>query len=82
VPILKPIIQCSIEDLSLNTSHFKNIQFQNFEVFNETEVAVVHSKIYYECNDRGNSSEIIVLSCNQNGLWIGDQNKCRNKSIF
>ncbi len=71
-PIFEPIIQCNI-----NSSAYKSIQFQDFEFFNETEVAVIDSKIIFQCNNEENSSKFLVAKCDKNGLWVGDDYKCK-----
>jgi hypothetical protein len=76
-PILEPIIQCNTTDIDLNSSIYKSIQLQNLEFFNRTEVAVIDSKIMFQCNNGENSSKIQVSLCNANGKWIGDDYKCK-----
>jgi hypothetical protein len=75
-PIFKPVIQCDIKDIDLNSSIYKSIKLQNLEFFNETEVAVIDSKIEFQCNNAENSSKIFISFCDENGLWIGDDYKC------
>jgi hypothetical protein len=82
IPVLEPIVQCSTEHLDLNSSYFKRVEFENFEYLNETEVAVVDSRIKYWCQNYQNSSLIYILVCNEDGQWIGDKNKCYNTSNY
>jgi hypothetical protein len=44
--------------------------------FYESQVTIIDSKIL-ECNNEENSSKIHVLICNENGLWIEDDLKCK-----
>jgi hypothetical protein len=77
LPIFEPIIKCNASEIDVNSSIYKNIKLENFELFNRTKVAVIDSKILFECNNEENSSKIHVLLCNENGLWIGDHLKCK-----
>lgn len=80
LPLIKSKIHCETNGLALNSSYVKSIEFHNFEYFNETKVAVIDSRIKYQCNNSENSSEIFVLFCSDNGLWIGDMHLCLNIS--
>jgi len=79
-PLFEPITQCNIEKIQMNSSIHKSFQFLNLEFFNKTEVAVIDSKILFQCNNEENSSIIRILTCNENGSWIGDDLKCKNKA--
>ncbi len=76
-PIFEPIIKCNTDQIERNSSVYKIIKFGNFEFFNKTEVAVNNSKILFKCINEENSFKIHVLLCNENGLWIGDDLKCK-----
>ncbi len=56
---------------------YKEFKLENFEYFNKTEVAVIDSKIIFKCYNEGNLSQTHVSICNENGLWIGDDLKCK-----
>ncbi len=56
---------------------YKDFKLENFEYFNKTEVAVIDSKIIFKCYNEENSSKPHVSICNENGLWIGDDFKCK-----
>ncbi len=76
-PIFEPIIKCNTDQIERNSSVYKIIEFKNFEFFNKTEVAVIDSEILFECINEENSFKTHVLLCNENGLWIGDDLKCK-----
>ncbi len=78
-PIFEPEIQCDLTNL--NSTTYKSIQFLDFEFFNETEVAVIDSKVLFQC-DNENPSKIRVSICNENGSWIGDDLNCKLNSKF
>jgi hypothetical protein len=61
----------------MNSGVYKSIKLENFEFFNKTQVAVIDSKILFECNNEENSFKIHFLLCNENGLWIGNHFKCK-----
>jgi hypothetical protein len=71
-PLFEPVIQCNVEDITKNLSSAKNFKF-----FNETKVAVIDSKIVFQCKNWKNSSKILVSLCGENGFWIGDDFKCK-----
>ncbi len=78
LPIFEPIIKCNTNEIDMNSSLYKSIKFENFEYFfNESQVAVIDSKILFECNNEQNSFKILGSICNENGLWIGDDFKCK-----
>jgi len=79
-PIFEPEIQCNFTNFDLRT--YKSIKFENLEFFNETQVAVIDSKVLFECNNEENSSKIRVSICNENGLWIGDDFNCKFNSKY
>ncbi len=79
-PIFEPEIQCNLRNL--NSSTYKRIKFLDLEFFNETEVAVINSKVLFECNNEENSSKIRVSICNENGLWVGDDFNCKLNSKY
>jgi hypothetical protein len=74
-PIFEPIIKCDTNKIDLNPRNYKSIKFENFEFFNKTKIAVIDSKILIQCHNEENSTKILV--CNENGLWIGDDFKCK-----
>ncbi len=76
-PIFEPIIKCHTDEIEMNSGIYKSIKRENFEFFNKTQVAVIDSKILFECNNEENSSNIQVSICYENGLWIGDDLKCK-----
>jgi hypothetical protein len=76
-PIFEPIIKCNTDQIERNSSVYKIIEFKNFEFFNKTQVAVIDSKILFECINEENSNKTHVLLCNEKGLWIGDDFKCK-----
>jgi len=76
-PTFEPIIKCNTDQIERNSSVYKIIEFKNFEFFNKTQVAVIDSKILFECINEENSNKTHVLLCNENGLWIGDDFKCK-----
>ncbi len=76
-PIFEPIIKCNTDEIVMNSGFYKSIKRENFEFFNKTQVAVIDSKILFECNNEENSSNIQVSICYENGLWIGDDLKCK-----
>jgi hypothetical protein len=78
-PIFEPIIKCNTNEIDMNSSLYKIIELVNFEFSNKTQVAVIDSKIIFKCNDEGNSSKNHVLICNEKGLWIGVDFKCKLK---
>jgi hypothetical protein len=75
-PIFEPIIKCNTDEIDRNSSVYKIIEFKNLKIFNKTEVAVIDSEILFQCNNE-NSFKIHVLICKENGLWIGDDLKCK-----
>jgi hypothetical protein len=75
-PIFESIIKCNIDKIERNSSVYKIIKFVNFEFFNKTQVAVIDSKIILQCNNEENSTTHALI-CNENGLWIGDDLKCK-----
>jgi hypothetical protein len=78
LPIFEPIIKCNTNEIDMNSSLYKSIKFENFEYFfNESQVAAIDSKILFECNNEQNSFKILGSICNENGLWIGDDFKCK-----
>jgi hypothetical protein len=77
-PIFEPTIKCI--STNFNLSAYKSIKFENFEFFNETQVAVIGSRIKFKCNDSGNSSKFLVSICDENGSWIGDDFNCKLNS--
>jgi hypothetical protein len=79
-PIFEPGIQCDLRNL--NSSTYKRIKFLDLEFFNETEVAVINSKVLFQCNNVENSSKILVSICNENGSWIGDDLNCKFNSKY
>ncbi len=76
-PIFEPIIKCNTNEIVMNSGIYKSIKLENFEFFNKTQVAVIDSKILFECNNEENSFKIYVSICNENGLWIGHDLKCK-----
>jgi hypothetical protein len=76
-PIFEPIITCNTDQINKNSSLYKSIKFEKFEFFNRTQVAVIDSKILFQCNNEENSPKIHVSICNEKGLWIGDDLKCK-----
>jgi hypothetical protein len=78
-PIFESIIKCNTDEIDRNPS-LKSIKRENFEFFNRTQVAVIDSMILFRCNNEQNSTKIHVLTCDQNGLWIGDDFKCKLKA--
>jgi hypothetical protein len=90
IPLIEPIVQCSTEELGLRSGNFKEVEFENFEFFNDREIAVIGSTIKYQCQKSNsnsninyeNSSQIFVSICDENGLWIGDHNKCYDRSNY
>lgn len=74
-PIIEPI-QCNIDEIRKYSWNYKKFDLKNFEFLNEIEVAVIDSKIVFECNYE-NSTKIRVLTCNENSSWIGDDFKCK-----
>jgi hypothetical protein len=86
-PIFEPIIKCNTDEIDMNSDLYKRIKLENFEFFNKTQVAVIDSKILFQYNNEENSSKIHVSICNENGLWIGNDLKCKleaniEKQIF
>lgn len=75
-PIFEPIAKCKTDKIELNSTVYKIVKFENFIFFNKTQVAVIDSKILFQCNEE-NSSKIFVLTCNHTGLWTGDDFKCK-----
>ncbi len=75
LPIFEPIIKCDTNKIDVNSRIYKSIKFENFEYFNKTQTAVIDSKILIQCYNEENSTKILV--CNENGLWIGDDLKCK-----
>jgi hypothetical protein len=78
-PIFEPVVKCNTDEIDMNSSHYKSIEFEGFEFFNRTQVAVINSQILIQCNNEENSSKIHVSICNENGLWIGNDLKCKLK---
>jgi hypothetical protein len=76
-PIIEPIIQCNTSDIDLKSKIYKKIELQDFEVFNGTEVAVINSKILFQCDFGNKRSKTLVSVCDENGFWIGDDYKCK-----
>ncbi len=76
-PIFEPIIKCSTDEIGMNSNLYKSIKFENVKFFNKTRVAVIDSKIIFKCHNEENSSNPHVSICNENGLWIGDDLKCK-----
>jgi hypothetical protein len=74
---LEPIIKCNTDQIEMNSSIYKIIGLENFEVFNKTQVAVIDSKILFQCNNEENSSKNYLLTCNESSLWIGDDLECK-----
>ncbi len=71
----------------MNSSLYKSIKRESFEFFNKTQIAVIDSKILFEYNNEESSSKVLVQICNEIGLWIGDDFKCKleadnEKTIF
>ncbi len=79
-PIFEPEIQCNFTNFNLST--YKSIKFENLEFFNETQVAVIDSKVLFQCNNGDNSSKSRVSICNENGSWIGDDFNCKLNSKY
>jgi hypothetical protein len=76
-PIFEPIIKCNTNEINMTSKLYKEFKLENFEFFNKTEVAVIDSKIIFKCYNEENSSQTHVSICNENGLWIGDDLKCK-----
>jgi hypothetical protein len=76
-PIFEPIERGDMNGIDMKSSLYKRVEYQNFEYFNGTEVAVINSKIVFQCNNGENSSKILVSICHENRLWIGDDLKCK-----
>jgi hypothetical protein len=76
-PIFEPIIKCNTNEIDMTSKLYKDFKLENFEYFNKTEVAVIDSKIILKCYNEENSSQTHVSICNENGLWIGDNLKCK-----
>jgi hypothetical protein len=76
-PIFEPIIKCNSNEIDMTSKLYKDFKLENFEYFNKTEVAVIDSKIIFKCYNEENSSKPHVSICNENGLWIGDDFKCK-----
>jgi hypothetical protein len=79
-PLFEPEIQCNLRNF--NSSLYKKIKFLDLEFFNETKVAVINSKVLFQCNNGENSSKIQVSICNENGSWIGDDFNCKLNSKY
>jgi hypothetical protein len=79
-PIFEPEIQCNLTNF--NSSTYKSIKFLDLQSFNETKVAVINSKVLFQCNNGENSSKILVSICNENGSWIGDDFNCKFNSKY
>jgi hypothetical protein len=76
-PIFEPIIKCNTNEIDMTSKLYKDFKLENFEYFNKTQVAVIDSKIIFKCYNEENSSKTHVSICNENGLWIGDDFKCK-----
>jgi hypothetical protein len=76
-PIFEPIIKCNTNEIDMISKLYKEFNLENFEYFNKTEVAVIDSQIIFKCYNEENSSKPHVSTCNENGLWIGDDFKCK-----
>jgi hypothetical protein len=86
-PIFEPIIKCNTNEINMTSKLYKDFKLENFEFFNKTQIAVIDSKIIFKCFNEENSSEPQVSICNENGLWIGNDLKCKletkiKKQIF
>ncbi len=80
-PIFEPIIKCNTNEINMTSKLYKDFKLENFEFFNKTEVAVIDSKIIFKCYNEENSSQTHVSICNENGLWIGDDFKCKKVNL-
>ncbi len=49
-PIFEPIIKCNINEIDMNSSLYRSIKRENFELFNKTQITVIDSKILFQCN--------------------------------
>jgi hypothetical protein len=75
--IFEPIIKCNTNEIDMTSKLYKDFKLENFEFFSKTEVAVIDSKIIFKCYNEENSLKSHVSICNENGLWIGDDFKCK-----
>jgi hypothetical protein len=76
-PIFEPIVKCKTDKIELNSTVYKIVKFEKFYFFNNTKVAVIDSKILFQCYNEKNSSKIFVWTCDHKGLWTGDDFKCK-----
>ncbi len=76
-PIFEPIIKCNTNEIDMTSKLYTDFKLENFEFFNKTEVAVIDSQIIFKCYNEENSSKPHVSICNEKGLWIGDNLKCK-----
>jgi hypothetical protein len=76
-PIFEPIIKCNTNEIDINSNLYKIIKLHKYEFFNKTQVAVIDSKILFQCNNEENLSKLNYLTCNENGSWIGGDLKCK-----
>jgi hypothetical protein len=76
-PTFEPIIKCNTDQIEMSSTVYKIVKFENFYFFNQTRVAVIDSKILFQCYNEENSSKILVSTCNHTGLWTGDDFKCK-----
>jgi hypothetical protein len=76
-PIFEPIIKCNTNEIDMTSKLYKDFKLENFEFFNKTQVGVIDSKIIFKCYNEENSSKSHVSICNENGLWVGDDFKCK-----
>jgi hypothetical protein len=76
-PIFVPIIKCNTNEIDMTSKLYKDFKLENFEFLNKTQVAVIDSKIIFKCYNEENSFKSHVSICNENGLWVGDDFKCK-----
>ena len=66
-------MKCPLNEFDFNSSDYKSYRLLGFEYFNETEVAIIDSRIEFDCNERVAPNQAFTVVCGSDGTWKGVQ---------